>query len=131
MAMSAEHKAALAQGRRESRIIKNYLSALGARRPGRPVTPDSVKQKIAGIEEKLNSETDPLKRVDLMQARIDAEQQLEDVSNAEDLDALEDEFVDVASTYSDRKGISYAAWREAGVAAATLKRAGVKRTRRS
>lgn len=131
MAMSDEHKAALAQGRRESRVIKSYLSALGSRRPGRPVTPDSVKQKIAGIEAKLESESDPLKRVDLVQARIDAEDQLSQVSQSEDLDALEQEFAEVAAAYSERKGISYAAWREAGVGAATLKAAGIKRTRRS
>ncbi len=129
MAMSQEHKEALAQGRRESRAIKNYLSALGSRRPGRPVTPDSVKQKIAGIEQKLESESDPLKRVDLVQARINAEQQLESVSSAEDIDQLEADFVAAAASYSERKGIGYAAWREAGVPAAVLKQAGIKRTR--
>jgi hypothetical protein len=44
-----------------------------------------------------------------------------------DLDALEKDFVDAARSYSDRKGISYAAWRELGVSASTLRRAGVAR----
>ena len=47
------------------------------------------------------------------------------------MDTLEEAFVGAASEYSDRKGISYSAWRELGVPAAVLKRAGVKRTRRS
>ena len=34
-----------------------------------------------------------------------------------------------AKGYSERKGISYAAWREAGVPAATLKAAGISRGR--
>lgn len=130
MAMSKEHKDALARGRRESRAIKSYLSALGSRRPGRPVTPESVAHKIAGIQEKLATESDPLRRVDLLQARIDAEDQMSDVSHAQDLDALEEEFVEVAASYSERKGIGYSAWREIGVPAATLKRADIKRTRR-
>ena len=42
-------------------------------------------------------------------------------------DVLEDEFVDAASGYSQRKGISYTAWRELGVPASVLKRAGIGR----
>ena len=45
-----------------------------------------------------------------------------------DLTALEQEFVAVAHSYSKRRGISYAAWREAGVDAAVLQKAGVTRS---
>jgi hypothetical protein len=72
MAMSKEHKAALAQGRRESRAIKRYLEALGNRRPGRPVTTESLESRISRIDDKLRDENDPLKKVDLLQQRIDA-----------------------------------------------------------
>lgn len=130
MAMSPEHKAALAQGRKESRAIKSYLTALGSRRPGRPVTQESVQQRISSLKERLATETDPLRRVDLVQARLDAEDQLANLAESEDIDALERDFLAVATVYSDRKGISYAAWRESGVSAVTLKAAGVKRTRR-
>ena len=41
---------------------------------------------------------------------------------------MESAFANVASAYSDRKGISYGAWRSAGVPAAVLKKAGVART---
>ena len=44
-----------------------------------------------------------------------------------DLGAFEEDFVAAASGYSDRKGISYAAWRELGVPPAVLKRAGISR----
>jgi hypothetical protein len=44
-----------------------------------------------------------------------------------DLSALEREFAKVAQAYSQRKGISYAAWRELGVPADVLKRAGIGR----
>ena len=43
------------------------------------------------------------------------------------LGLLEEDFVQAAKNYGDRKGISYAAWREAGVDAGVLRRAGIRR----
>ena len=131
MAMTQAHKDALAQGRREARAVKSYLEALGARRPGRPVTVESVKKRLEGIEQKIAEEENELKKVDLIQSRLDAEEQLAELEDAPDVDSLERGFVEVAKSYSERKGISYSAWREAGVPASVLKEAGVPRTRRS
>lgn len=131
MPMSEEHKAALAQGRRESRAIKAYLEALGSRRPGRPVTADSVRKRIEAIDEKLAAEDDSLRQLDLRQERIDAESTLKEVEAKEDIDKLEKAFVEVAKSYSERKGISYAAWRQVGVPASVLKEAGIPRSRAS
>lgn len=128
MAMSEAHKAALAEGRRQSRALKRYLEAIGRRRPGRPVTPESIRERIGRIEAKLEEETDPLKRVDLHQAKLDAATALEEAESAAALDELETGFVTHAAEYSQRKGISYAAWREEGVPAAVLKKAGIRRT---
>lgn len=44
-----------------------------------------------------------------------------------DVAALEQDFIKVAAEYGRRKGISYAAWREVGVAPAVLKEAGISR----
>jgi hypothetical protein len=130
MAMSDAHKEALAQGRKESRIVKAYLEALRSRRPGRPVTPESVRERIGKLDERLNEEGDSLKRLDLIQAKLDAEEQLADVSESVDIDAREKEFAQIAKSYSERKGISYSAWRQIGVPASVLKRASIPRTRR-
>jgi len=127
MAMSEDHKAALAKGRRESRAIRNYLEALGSRKPGRPITPESLKKRIDGLEKKIESETNQLKKVELRQSRLDAEEALAKMENASDLEELEKEFAKVAKSYSKRKGITYSAWREQGVPAAVLKKAGVSR----
>ena len=118
MAMSDEHKAALAEGRRQARAIKAYLVALGNRRPGRPVTTESLQARLAKIEEQLASASDPLRAVELIQRRIDTEEALARVAEPVDMEALEAGFVDAVAGYSERKGISYAAWREAGVPAA-------------
>jgi hypothetical protein len=129
--MSAEHKAALVQGRKEAKAIKNYLDALASRRPGRPVTRDSLEKRLAGVNERLSSEKDTLKRVDLHQTKIEIEEALGSVEESFDMAGLEAGFGAVAAAYSARKGISYGAWRSAGVSSAVLKNAGVRRTRRS
>ena len=69
----------------------------------------------------------PVQQLQLVQERMDLEAELEAMQTKVDLSELEDEFVAVAATYGARKGISYAAWREVGVDAAVLKRAGVRR----
>ena len=49
------------------------------------------------------------------------------MSNTIDMQALEDAFVGVAKSYSESKKISYASWRDVGVAPSVLKRAGIGR----
>ncbi|MGB5187399.1 MAG: hypothetical protein WBO84_09780 [Acidimicrobiia bacterium] len=132
MAMSAEHKAAIAQGRRESKAIKAYLEAISVpKRRGRPVTPESLEARIADLDQRIRNESDPLARVDLYQARLDTQETLDQLAETVDIDALEAGFVEYAASYSTRKGITWPAWREAGVSAAVLRAAGVKRTRRN
>jgi len=126
--MSDEHKAALARGREQGRAVRNYLEALEAHKPrrGRRRTPDSMKKRLVTIEQKLQS-ADPLARVNLVQERIDLDRELNAKQATTDLSKLEDDFVKAAREYGARKGISYAAWREVGVDAAVLKRAGISR----
>ena len=45
-----------------------------------------------------------------------------------DLSDLEVAFAEHAASYGGRRGISYSAWREVGVSAATLKKAGIRRS---
>ncbi len=127
--MSDEHKAALAEGRNQGRSVRRYLEALDAHRPkrGRKRTPDSMRKRLDKIDVELAS-ADPLKRLQLIQERLDLTAELEAASEKVDLSGLEKEFVDAAAAYSARKGISYAAWRELGVEPGVLKRAGISRS---
>ena len=70
--MSDDHKAALAQGRSEGRAVREYLDALRANKPkrGRKRTPDSIKKRLAAIDEQLES-ADPLGELRLIQERRD------------------------------------------------------------
>jgi len=126
--MSDTNKTALAEGREQGREVRRYLEALEAHKPrrGRKRTPESMDKRLAAIEEKL-PDADPLTRLQLVQERMDLQRQLEAADSSVDMQALEDEFVKAAPDYSRRKGITYAAWREAGVDPAVLRRAGIRR----
>jgi hypothetical protein len=128
--MSDAHKAALAEGRNQGRAVRRYLEALEAHKPkrGRKRTPESMKKRLDRIDKDLPS-ADPLNRLQLIQERLDLTAELEAASERVDLSGLEQEFVEAAGPYSERKGISYAAWRELGVEPAVLKRAGIGRGR--
>jgi hypothetical protein len=130
MPMSAEHKEALAKGRMEARAIKAYLKALDSRKPGRPVTKDSLETRLSRIDAKLAAEDDPLKRVELTQSRLDIKDALDNLEESSNIDQLANEFTTHAKSYSERKGITYTAWRQVGVPAQILRKAGIAETRR-
>jgi hypothetical protein len=127
--MSDEHKAALAAGRNEGRAVRRYLEALEAHRPkrGRKRTPESIQKRLDTIDNQLTA-ADPLSRVNLIQERMDLQSELAAMDEKVDLTELETAFVRAAADYSSRRGISYAAWREAGVTASVLKQAGISRS---
>ena len=129
-AMSLEHKKALAIGREESRAVRRYLEAIEAHKPkrGRKRTTEGIEARLAQIEDRLPT-ADPLTRVHLVQERLNLQNELANKEEAVDLDALEEEFIGAAKGYGERKGITYAAWRAAGVDANVLRRAGIPRTR--
>ena len=126
--MSDAHKAALAEGREQGRAVRRYLEALEAHKPkrGRKRTPESIQKRLTAIDERLG-DADALTRLHLTQERMDLENELASSDNGVDLEALEDEFVAAAAPYGARKGITYAAWRQLGVDASVLRRAGIRR----
>jgi hypothetical protein len=126
--MSNEHKEALREGREQGRAVRAYLEALDRNKPkrGRKRTPDSVQRRLNTIADKIPT-VDPLTKLHLIQERMDLETELATMSETVDLGSLEKEFVGVARDYGRRKGIAYAAWRELGVAADVLQKAGIGR----
>lgn len=126
--ITPEHKAAMAAGRAEGRAIKTYLEALDSNKPrrGRRRTPDSINARLEKIDQELQG-ADPMKRLSLIQERLDLLAELDQLQEPVDMTALEEQFVIAAKGYSERKGISWAAWREVGVPASVLERAGVSR----
>jgi hypothetical protein len=126
--MSAAHKAAMEQGRAEGRAVRDYLEALRSSKPkrGRKRTSDTIEARLAKIDDELTTAT-AIEELQLLQERRDLQSELASMDTGIDLAELENAFVDVARSYGERKGIGYATWRDVGVSAATLKRAGIGR----
>lgn len=126
--MTDAHKEALARGREQARIVRRYLEALARhRRPGRRRDRRTLEKRLAELNARIEQESNPARRVELVQKRLDLEAELAAMAPEQDFEALEAAFVEVAKEYSERRGISYAAWREVGVPPNVLKRAGIPR----
>jgi uncharacterized protein HemY len=130
--LSAEHKAQMARGRDEARIVRAYLEAIdnGARRPGRRRSPEAIDKQIAEVDASLR-EARGIDRLNLVKQRRDLEAARAKLAAVADHGGLERDFVRVARSYGERRGIDYAMWREVGVPAAVLTKAKVPRTRLS
>jgi hypothetical protein len=128
--MSASHKAALAKGREEGRVVRQYLEALESSKPrrGRKRTPDSIRRRLSTIETNLPT-ADPLSKLHLVEEKQRLQSELAHSGSKVDIGALEKAFVKVARPYGERKGISYSAWRTVGVSASVLQQAKIPRTR--
>lgn len=125
--MSDAHKAALERGRSESRVVREYLEALGSKKrgPGRRRTPDGIKRRLAAIDKELAG-AKSLDELLLRQERRDLEVELASLS-VDDLQELETAFIKVAKSFAERRGIAYATWRDVGVSTAVLTKAGIVR----
>lgn len=130
--MSPQHKQALAQGREQGRAVRRYLEALEQNRPrrGRRRTGESIRRQLATIEQRLDT-ADALSRLHLNQERRDLVAELNRKDVKVDMAGLESDFIKAAKPYGERRGVSYATWREAGVEADVLKRAGIDRGSRT
>ena len=125
--VTPEHKAAMIQGRTETRTVRQYLEALeGSRQTGgRRRSKETLEKKLAAVEQELES-ADAVSRLHLTQDRIDLQKALEAAEQSVDIEELENEFIRIAASYSERKSISYQAWREVGVDARVLRAAGIR-----
>lgn len=127
--MSDHHKAALAEGRTQGRAVRAYLEALAAHRPkrGRKRTAESIEGRLASLDRQLEN-ADPLTALHLRQERSNLRRELDSLGAGIDLARLEAEFIAAARPYGERKGITYAVWRESGVPVSVLTKAGIGRS---
>lgn len=129
--MSEAHKEALAQGRADGRAVRVYLEALKGSKPrrGRPFDLDKARGDLAEVDHKLvTGGLTVLDQLQLSQRRLKLQGQIDSAGSATaapDLSELEDAFVKAAPSYSERKGLSFSAWRSVGVPSAVLRKAGI------
>jgi hypothetical protein len=126
--LSKSHLEALAVGRTETAAVNRYLVAID-RPKTRGRKPDTSRARLAALDTEIASATGA-RKLDLVQRKLDLQRSAREGSGpAVDIGALERGFVKVARSYSNRRGISYAAWRALGAPANVLAKARVARTR--
>ena len=108
--------------------MRAYLEALRENKPrrGRKRTSESINKQLKSIDDQLKT-ADAVTELRLVQTRRNLNAELEGIGSNVDLKSIEDAFVKVAASYSERQGISWASWREVGVPASVLTRAGLSR----
>jgi hypothetical protein len=114
-----------------ARVVRRYLSALDAQKPGRGAarTAESVQHRIHQVDTLLLS-ADPVQKLHLTQERIDLHAEFLRLTTGQpDMGELEKAFVRVAKAYGDRHDISYSAWRQIGVDSEVLAQAGIAQTK--
>ena len=129
--LSAAHKQALAEGRTMSAVVDRYLSAVNTpKRRGRKVSKAALVQRLAEARAKVKASTG-VDRVLAAQDVRDLETRIANMETASggDIKSLESAFVKIAKRFGENRGIGYGAWRDAGVPAVVLKKAGIARTR--
>jgi hypothetical protein len=129
--LSAAHKRALAEGRTMSAVVDRYLSAVNTpKRRGRKVSKTAMAQRLTDARAKAKSSTGVDKVLAAQDVR-DLETRIANIETATggDIKNLESAFVKIAKRFGENRGIGYGAWRDAGVPAVVLKKAGVARTR--
>ena len=129
--LSAAHKRALAEGRTMSATVDRYLSAVNTpKRRGRKVSKAALQQRLGDARVKAKTATG-VERVLAAQEVRDLQSRIAalDTSAGGDIKSLEAAFVKIAKRFGENRGIGYGAWRDAGVPAQVLKKAGVARTR--
>jgi hypothetical protein len=115
------------------RIVRRYLSTIDSIRQGRGPkrAADAIANRLLKIDEMLIS-ADPISRLHLTQERIDLDAEAIRLGNGNEVDLadVEAEFVKVARTYGDRHGVTFSAWRQVGVEADVLEKAGIVRVKK-
>jgi len=129
--LSPAHKRALAAGRTASATVNRYLEAVTTpKRRGRKVSKATLEQRLVAARARFKSGAGVDKLLAAQEIR-DLQARLTKLESAAEVDVklLEAAFVKIAKQFSASRGVTYGAWRDAGVPAQVLKKAGVKRTR--
>ena len=129
--MSAAHKKALAEGRTMSATVNSYLAAINTpKKRGRRVSKATLDQRLTAARARSKAATGVEKVMAAQEVRdLQAKLAQLGAGTGVDVKSLEVAFVKIANRFSQARGISYGAWRDSGVSAVVLKRAGVARTR--
>lgn len=113
--LTPSHKAALAEGRIQGRVVKRYLEALSAL--GGPLPSSQPRRTESRATRRFGTPRSPSSQHSTQQRSAEPN--------------LEAEFIAIARAYSQRKGLSRDAWRSVGVSEEVLDKAEITDGRRT
>lgn len=123
--LTEKHASALRTGRAQADSVRRYLDSIAGGRQRRQ-SPEQLATRLERVTAQYETAS-ALDKLRLAQEQLDIEAAIADSGNADTAAQYEAEFIQVAADYSERKGLTYAAWRQVGVPAAVLKQAGISR----
>lgn len=123
--MDADHKANLMAGRARAATVKQYLKALPDMQRLSKTTEKELREQLATAQAAADN-SDDLTRLEHLQRVHDLEDQIIQLDEKAAFDDLTDQFIGIAAEYSEVKGIDRRAWRDYGVPASVLDRAGIR-----
>ncbi len=122
---------ALADPRAPSATIDRYLAALTTpKRRGRKVSKATLEQRLVLARGRFEAGVGVERVLAAQEIRdITAKLTKLQMSPVVDVERLEAAFVKFAKKFGEESGVTYGAWRDAGVSAHVLRKAGISRTR--
>ena len=114
-----------------SATVNRYLEAVTTpKRRGRKVSKATLEQRLGAARTRFKTGVGVDKLLAAQEIR-DLQARLTRLASESDVAVkrLEAAFVKIAKKFSEQRGVGYGAWRDAGVPAPVLKKAGVRRTR--
>jgi hypothetical protein len=127
--LSSEEKQRMAEGRSHSRVVERYLREIATgkyhKRGPRKNDPEAIKAELSELNAKIASSPPGVEKLVLVENRRKLEQILAGRAENEAFDELENKFLGIAKVFSVTRGISYESWREMGVPARVLIKAGI------
>ena len=123
-------RATVVDAKTEAQRISSYLRALAAKKTakGPKADPKVLARRIEAARATVHASTGITQLTAVQNLRNLEKRANNPVMNGT-FDALETGFIQVAKSYSDRRGIEYGAWRAVGVDAGVLKKAGISRAK--
>ena len=112
-----------------SATIDRYLAAVNTpKRRGRKVSQATLVERLGAAQARVKTAAG-VDRVLAAQEVRDLTARIAAMSSGDgnELKQLEADFVRIAKAFGEKRGIGYGAWRDAGVPAVVLKRAGIAR----
>jgi hypothetical protein len=126
--LTPDEKQLMADGRARSRLVDKYLREIATgkyhKRGPRKADPDAIQKELAEVDVELAT-AEGVNRLVLFEQRRQLEQALVGRGEAEAFEELEGKFLKVARKFSSERHISYESWRDMGVPARVLIKAGI------